>query len=134
MSNQDQISDMLTRIRNAQKSLKPTVSMDSSTVKAAIAAVLKNEGYVTDFAVEAVEGSACKKTLTLTLKYYNRKPVIELIKRISRPGLRAYKPVSDLPRVLDGFGIAILSTSKGVMTEKAARQLGVGGEVLCHVA
>jgi small subunit ribosomal protein S8 len=134
MSNQDQISDMLTRIRNAQKSLKPTVSMDSSTVKVAIATVLKDEGYVTDYAVEVVEGSACKKTLTLTLKYYNRKPVIELIKRISRPGLRAYKPADDLPKVLDGFGIAILSTSKGVMTEKAARQLGVGGEVLCHVA
>lgn len=134
MSNQDQISDMLTRIRNAQKSLKPSVSMDASTLKVAIANVLKNEGYVTDFAVEAVEGSACKKKLTIVLKYYNKKPVIELIKRISRPGLRAYKPVDDLPKVLDGFGIAILSTSKGVMTEKAARQLGVGGEVLCHVA
>lgn len=134
MSNQDQVSDMLTRIRNAQKSLKPSVSMDSSTLKVAIATVLKNEGYVTDFAVEAVEGSTCKKTLTIILKYYNKKPVIELIKRISRPGLRAYKPVDDLPKVLDGFGIAILSTSKGVMTEKAARQLGVGGEVLCHVA
>lgn len=134
MSNQDQISDMLTRIRNAQKSLKHTVSMDSSTVKVAIATVLKAEGYVTDFAVEPVEGSACKKDLVITLKYYNRKPVIELIKRISRPGLRAYKQASDLPKVLDGFGIAILSTSKGVMTEKAARQLGVGGEVLCHVA
>lgn len=134
MSNQDQISDMLTRIRNAQKSLKHTVSMDSSTVKVAIATVLKAEGYVTDFAVESVEGSACKKNLVITLKYYNRKPVIELIKRISRPGLRTYKQASDLPKVLDGFGIAILSTSKGVMTEKAARQLGVGGEVLCHVA
>ena len=134
MSMTDHIADLLTRIRNAQKSLKPTVSMDSSTVKVAIATVLKDEGYVTDFVVEAVEGSECKKTLKITLKYYNRKPVIELIKRISRPGLRSYKPTSDLPRVLDGFGIAILSTSKGVMTEKAARQLGVGGEVLCHVA
>lgn len=134
MSNQDQISDMLTRIRNAQKSLKPSVSMDSSSVKVAIATVLKSEGYVTDYSVEQVEGSACKKKLIIVLKYYNKKPVIELIKRVSRPGLRAYKPTTDLPRVLDGFGIAILSTSKGVMTEKSARQLGVGGEVLCHVA
>lgn len=134
MSNQDQISDMLTRIRNAQKSLKATVSMDSSTVKVAIANVLKSEGYIADIAVEAVEGSEHKKTLVLTLKYYNRKPVIELIKRISRPGLRTYKQASELPKVLDGFGIAIVSTSKGVMTEKAARQLGVGGEILCHVA
>ena len=134
MSNQDQISDMLTRIRNAQKSLKATVSMDSSTVKVAIANVLKSEGYIAELAVEAVEGSECKKTLVLTLKYFNRKPVIELIKRISRPGLRTYKQTGELPKVLDGFGIAIVSTSKGVMTEKAARQLGVGGEILCHVA
>lgn len=134
MSNQDHISDMLTRIRNAQKSLKATVSMDSSTVKVAIANVLKSEGYIVDLAVEPVEGSDCKKTLVITLKYHNRKPVIELIKRISRPGLRTYKQAGELPRVLDGFGIAIVSTSKGVMTEKAARQLGVGGEILCHVA
>ncbi len=134
MSNQDHISDMLTRIRNAQKSLKASVSMDLSTIKLAIATVLKNEGYISEVEVELVAGSACKKTLKLTLKYYNRKPVIELIKRISRPGLRHYKPMGDLPKVLDGFGIAILSTSKGVMTEKSARQLGVGGEVLCHVA
>lgn len=134
MSNQDQISDMLTRIRNAQKSLKPTVSMDSSTVKVAIANVLKSEGYIAELAVEPVAGSDCKKTLVLTLKYFNRKPVIELIKRISRPGLRTYKQTGELPKVLDGFGIAIVSTSKGVMTEKAARQLGVGGEILCHVA
>lgn len=134
MSNQDQISDMLTRIRNAQKSLKPSVSMDSSNLKVAIATVLKSEGFVVDFAVETVEGSACKKTLKIFLKYHNKKPVIELIQRVSRPGLRTYKPVDELPKVLDGFGIAILSTSKGVMTEKSARQLGVGGEVLCHVA
>lgn len=134
MSIQDPIADMLTRIRNGQVALKQTVSMNSSKLKVAIAKVLKDEGYIIDYSVNS-EGELSKKpVLTVHLKYYNNRPVIERIKRVSRPGLRIFNSVDQLPKVLDGFGIAILSTSQGLMTEKTARRLGIGGEVLCHVA
>jgi small subunit ribosomal protein S8 len=131
MSMTDPIADMLTRIRNAQRAEKPTVAMPASKVKAAIAQVLKDEGYVDDFAVRDLEGH---RTLEISLKYYAGKPVIEKIERISRPGLRIYKPKDDLPTVMNGLGVAIVSTSRGVMTDRKARGLGVGGEVLCVVA
>ncbi|HET9405014.1 MAG TPA: 30S ribosomal protein S8 [Burkholderiales bacterium] len=131
MSMNDPIADMLTRIRNAQHAEKPTVAMPASKVKAAIAQVLKDEGYVDDFAVRELEG---KPTLEISLKYYAGKPVIEKIERVSRPGLRIYKPKDDLPKVMNGLGVAIVSTSRGVMTDRKARGLGVGGEVLCVVA
>jgi small subunit ribosomal protein S8 len=131
MSMTDPIADMLTRIRNAQRAEKPSVAMPASKVKAAIAQVLKDEGYVDDFAVRDLEGH---RTLEISLKYYAGKPVIEKIERISRPGLRIYKPNRDIPNVMNGLGIAIVSTSKGVMTDRKARGLGVGGEVLCIVA
>ena len=131
MSMSDPIADMLTRIRNAQESEKQSVAMPASKVKAAIANVLKDEGYIEDFAVRENEG---KPLLEISLKYYAGKPVIEKIERISRPGLRIYRPGRDLPRVMNGLGIAIVSTSKGVMTDRKARGLGVGGEVLCIVA
>jgi small subunit ribosomal protein S8 len=131
MSMTDPIADMLTRIRNAQRSEKPLVAMPASRVKSAIAQVLKDEGYIEDFAVRELEG---RPTLEIGLKYYAGKPVIEKIERVSRPGLRIYKPKDDLPKVMNGLGVAIVSTSRGVMTDRKARGLGVGGEVLCIVA
>ncbi len=129
MSLQDPISDMLTRVRNAQKASKVKVVMPSSRQKVDIAVVLKNEGYITDFNVS--EG--VKKELTIELKYYQGEPVIESIKRISRPGLRIFKAKDELPSINGGLGIAIISTSGGLMTEKQARAAGHGGEVLCTV-
>ena len=131
MSMTDPIADMLTRIRNAQQSEKPLVAMPASRVKKAIAQVLKDEGYIEDFAVRELEGRA---TLEIGLKYYAGKPVIEKIERVSRPGLRIYRPKDELPNVMNGLGVAIVSTSRGVMTDRKARGLGVGGEVLCIVA
>ena len=130
MSMNDPIADMLTRIRNAQAANKKSVSMPSSKTKCAIAAVLKDEGYVTDFRME----SGVKPTLTVHLKYYEGKPVIAQLKRGSRPGLRQYKGKEELPKVQGGLGIAIVSTSKGLMTDRAARAAGHGGEVICYVA
>ncbi|MEQ1667474.1 MAG: 30S ribosomal protein S8 [Sulfuriferula sp.] len=131
MSMSDPIADMLTRIRNAQSVEKSTVKMPSSKVKLAIAAVLKDEGYIDDFAVDANNG---KPELQLGLKYYAGRPVIEKIERVSRPGLRIYKSSQELPKVMNGLGIAIISTSGGLMTDRKARANGVGGEVLCIVA
>jgi len=127
----DPISDMLTRIRNAQQAEKESVSMPSSKLKVAIAKVLKDEGYIEDF---AVRGEASKPVLEVELKYYAGSPVIEKIERVSRPGLRIYKPSRDIPNVMNGLGVAIVSTSKGVMTDRKARGMGIGGEVLCIVA
>jgi len=132
MSMQDPIADMLTRIRNGQRAKMVAVSMPSSKVKVSIAKVLKEEGYVADFAVAEVE--AGKPTLTVTLKYYQGRPVIEQIKRVSKPGLRVYRGKGELPKVMGGLGIAIVSTSKGVMTDRAARAAGHGGEVLAYVS
>ncbi len=131
MSMSDPIADMLTRIRNAQSTNKPTVSMPSSKLKVAIARVLKDEGYVEDFAVQAVDG---KPQLNISLKYYAGRPVIEKIERVSRPGLRIYRGSQDIPKVMNGLGVTIVSTSKGVMTDRKANAAGVGGEVLCVVA
>ncbi len=130
MSMQDPIADMLTRIRNGQAANKVAVKMPSSKQKVAIAAVLKEEGYIADF---AVVGEA-KPELEVTLKYFQGKKVIDSIKRVSRPGLRIYKSSSELPKVLDGLGIAVVSTSQGVMTDRAARKAGIGGEIICYVA
>ncbi|OAM26026.1 MULTISPECIES: 30S ribosomal protein S8 [Eikenella] len=130
MSMHDPISDMLTRIRNAQQARKTSVLMPSSKLKKALAQVLKEEGYIEDFAI-LVEG---KPTLEIRLKYYLGKPVIEKIQRVSRPGLRVYKAADAIPNVMNGLGIAIVSTSKGVMTGHKARASGVGGELLCIVA
>lgn len=132
MSMSDPISDMLTRIRNAQLAEKATVSMPSSKLKVAIAGVLKDEGYVDGFNVTRSEGG--KATLEIGLKYYSGRPVIEKIQRISRPGLRIYKGTEGIPKVMNGLGIAIVSTSKGLMTDRKARANGIGGEVLCVVA
>ena len=129
MSLQDPISDMLTRVRNAQKASKVKVVMPSSRQNVNIATVLKNEGYITDFNVSDDD----KKELTIVLKYYQGEPVIESIKRISRPGLRIFKSKDELPSINGGLGIAIISTSGGLMTEKQARAAGHGGEVLCTV-
>ena len=131
MSMSDPIADMLTRIRNAQAVEKVSVKMPSSKVKVAIAQVLKDEGYIEDF---AVRGEAAKPELEMQLKYYAGRPVIERIERVSKPGLRIYKGAEDLPRVMNGLGVAIVSTSSGVMTDRKARAQGVGGEVLCLVA
>ena len=131
MSMSDPIADMLTRIRNAQHSEKVSVVMPASKLKAAIAQVLKDEGYVEDFVVHEANG---KPLLDISLKYYAGRPVIEKIERVSRPGLRIYKASDKLPSVMNGLGVAIVSTSKGVMTERKARASGVGGEVLCIVA
>jgi len=128
----DPISDMLTRIRNAQLAEKATVSMPSSKLKVAIAGVLKDEGYVDGFNVTRSEGG--KATLEIGLKYYSGRPVIEKIQRVSRPGLRIYKGTEGIPKVMNGLGIAIVSTSKGLMTDRKARANGIGGEVLCVVA
>jgi small subunit ribosomal protein S8 len=132
MSMSDPISDMLTRIRNAQLAEKTIVAMPSSKLKVAIAEVLKDEGYVDGFSV--VSGESGKATLEIGLKYYSGRPVIEKIQRISRPGLRIYKGSEDIPKVMNGLGIAIVSTSKGLMTDRKARANGIGGEVLCVVA
>jgi len=131
MSMSDPIADMLTRIRNAQMAEKTVVSMPSSKIKVAIAKVLQDEGYVEGFKV--VENGA-KPTLEIGLKYYADRPVIEKIQRVSRPGLRVYRGSEDIPRVMNGLGIAIVSTSKGLMTDRKARTDGLGGEVLCLVA
>ncbi|WP_257253592.1 MULTISPECIES: 30S ribosomal protein S8 [unclassified Endozoicomonas] len=129
MSMQDPLADMLTRIRNAQMAEHASVEMPSSKVKAAVAKVLKEEGYITDARVEG----EVQKTLIIDLKYYEGKPVIENLKRASRPGLRSYAGKESLPKVKGGLGIAIVSTNKGVMTDRAARAAGVGGEILCTV-
>jgi len=125
----DPIADMLTRIRNGGKAGLPEVTMPSSRVKAAIAAVLKEDGYVDDWRVDYAE----KKQLTVVLKYRNGKLVIDGLKRISKSSCRVYANTKEIPRVLDGLGIAILSTSRGIMSDRAARRENVGGEVLCHV-
>jgi small subunit ribosomal protein S8 len=130
MSMSDPIADMLTRIRNAQATEKVTVAMPASKVKLAIAKVLKDEGYIEEFAQRTIEG---KNVLEIGLKYYAGKPVIEKLERVSRPGLRIYKGRDDIPRVLNGLGVAIVSTSRGVMTDRRARETGVCGEVLCIV-
>jgi small subunit ribosomal protein S8 len=131
MSMSDPIADMLTRIRNAQMVEKVSVTMPSSKVKVAIAQVLKDEGYIDDFAVKA-EGA--KSELNIALKYYAGRPVIERLERISKPGLRVYRGRNDIPQVMNGLGVAIVSTPKGVMTDRKARATGVGGEVICYVA
>jgi len=132
MSMSDPISDMLTRIRNAQMAEKVSVVMPLSKIKLAIAKVLQAEGYIEDFKVD--DSDAIKPQLEIGLKYYAGKPVIERIERVSRPGLRIYKPSRDIPQVMNGLGVAIVSTSRGVMTDRKARSTGVGGEVLCIVA
>jgi len=127
----DPISDMLTRIRNAQQVNKVMVSMPNSKVKVGIASVLKDEGYITDFRVDENNG---KPNLEITLKYFEGRGVIDSLKRASRPGLRIYRGKDELPRVLDGLGIVIVSTSRGFMTDVAARAAGHGGELICYVA
>ena len=134
MSMSDPIADMLTRIRNAQMVEKPSVTLPASKLKTAIAKVLKDEGYIEDFAVREKTGDAAKKELAIALKYYAGRPVIERIERVSKPGLRVYKGRNDIPRVMNGLGVAIVSTSRGVMTDRKARADGLGGEVLCIVA
>ncbi|MCL7463124.1 30S ribosomal protein S8 [Pseudomonas sp. NW5] len=129
MSMQDPLADMLTRIRNAQMAEKTVVSMPSSKLKVAVAKVLKDEGYIADYQISG----DVKQQLSIELKYFEGKPVIEEIKRSSRPGLRQYKGVEQLPKVRGGLGVSIVSTNKGVMTDRAARAAGVGGEVLCTV-
>ncbi len=130
MSMQDTLADMFTRIRNGQMAAKPSVTMPSSKMKVSIARVLKEEGYIVDY---SVDGDTIKPNLSINLKYFDGKPVIEKIKRASRPGLRLYKGQDDLPRIMGGLGVSIISTSKGVMTDKAAKAAGVGGEVICTV-
>ena len=135
MSMTDPIADMLVRIRNAQMVGHVEVSMPASKLKASIAKVLKDEGYIEDFAIRQKSGDdSIKKELAIGLKYYAGKPVIERLERVSKPGLRVYKGRDDIPKVLNGLGVAILSTSRGVMTDRKARANGVGGEVLCIVA
>ena len=131
MSMSDPVADMLTRIRNAQMVGHTEVVMPASRLKAAIAQVLKDEGYVEDF---ALRDSGAKKELHIGLKYYAGRPVIERLERVSKPGLRVYKGRNDIPRIMNGLGVAILSTSRGVMTDRKARADGVGGEILCIVA
>lgn len=131
MSMSDPIADMLTRIRNAQSARKTSVTMYATKIKIAIAEVLKAEGYIGDYKIEEIDG---KNNLVVSLKYYLDKAVIDNIRRISRPGLRVYRPKDKLPKVVGGMGIAIISTSKGVMSDRAARLLGEGGEVLCYVS
>ncbi len=131
MSMSDPIADMLTRIRNAQVIGKIDVQMPASNIKAAIAQVLKDEGYIEDF---AVRDEGAHRELKIGLKYYAGRPVIERLERISKPGLRVYRGRDDIPRVMNGLGVAIVSTSRGVMTDRKARATGLGGEVLCIVA
>ncbi len=130
MSMQDPIADMLTRIRNGQAASKVSVAMPSSKQKVAIAQLLKEEGYVADYKVSG----DTKAELEVELKYFQGKPVVELIQRVSRPGLRIYKKRGELPKIMNGLGIAVVSTSKGVMTDRAARKAGMGGEIICYVA
>jgi small subunit ribosomal protein S8 len=139
MSMTDPIADMLVRIRNAQMVGHVEVLMPASKLKASIAKVLKDEGYIEDFAIREKSGAngkdgGSKKELAIGLKYYAGKPVIERLERVSKPGLRVYKGRDDIPKVMNGLGVAILSTSRGVMTDRKARADGVGGEVLCIVA
>ncbi len=131
MSMSDPIADMLTRIRNAQAVNKLSVSMPTSKVKGAIANVLKDEGYIDDYAILPADG---KPVLSISLKYYAGSPVIEKIERLSKPGLRVYRSGKDIPKVMNGLGVTIVSTSKGVMTERKAQAAGIGGELLCVVA
>lgn len=131
MSMSDPVADMLTRIRNAQSSQKASVSMPTSKLKVAIAEVLKDEGYIDGF---VVRGEGGQRELDISLKYYAGRPVIERIERVSRPGLRVYKGAGAIPQVMNGLGVAIVTTPKGVMTDRKARATGVGGEVLCYVA
>lgn len=131
MSMSDPIADMLTRIRNGQRAGKESVTMPASKIKSAIAQLLKDEGYIKDFAASELAG---KPALTVDLKYHRGQPVIDMIKRVSRPGLRIYKGRDDIPQVRDGLGVAIVSTSKGMMTDRDARKQGHGGEVIAFVA
>ena len=131
MTMTDPISDMLTRIRNGQKARKVSVSMPASSAKEAVARVLKDEGYITDY---SVSGEGATKDLSVELKYFEGMPVIESIKRASRPGLRIYRGKESLPKVLGGLGVAIVSTSAGVMSDREAREKGIGGEVICIVS
>ncbi len=131
MSMSDPIADMLTRIRNGQQARKVSVSMPAAKLKSSVAQVLQDEGYVSGFSTEVVDG---KPTLTVTLKYFDGKPVIDKIKRISRPGLRQYSGANSIPEVLGGLGIAVVSTSHGVMTGKQASAQGFGGEIICTVS
>ena len=131
MSMSDPIADFLTRIRNGQLSGKPEIAAPSSRIKLALAKVLKDEGYIEDF---AIDGDATKPTVKVRLKYYQGRPVIERIERVSRPGLRIYKGRHDIPQVMNGLGAAIVTTPQGVMTDRKARAAGIGGEVLCYVA
>jgi small subunit ribosomal protein S8 len=131
MSMQDPIADMLTRVRNGQRVGKVLVTMPSSKLKVAIANVLREEGYIKDF---SVDNSSGKAELSMVLRYYNGKPVISTLRRVSRPGLRIYKGKDELPTVIGGLGVAIISTPRGVMTDRAARAAGHGGEVLCLVS
>ena len=128
----DPIADFLTRIRNGQASGKPEIAAPSSRIKLALAQVLKDEGYIEDFAVDG--GDSSKPTVKVRLKYYQGRPVIDRLERVSRPGLRVYKAKDELPKILGGMGVAIISTSQGVMSDRAARAAGHGGEVLCIVS
>ena len=132
MSMTDPVADMLTRIRNGQNVSLKSVSMPSSRLKEAIARVLEEEGYIASFDVADKEGN--KRELTITLKYFEGKPVIEKIQKVSKPGLRIYRSKDELPKVMGGLGVAIVSTSEGVMSDRSARAKGFGGEVLCIVA
>ncbi len=131
MSMSDPVADMLTRIRNGQSSNKVSITMPASKLKKAIAHVLKDEGYIENFAEQEVQG---KPVLNIELKYYAGRPVIEKIERVSKPGLRVYKASQGIPEVMNGLGVTIVSTSKGVMTDRKAKAAGIGGEVLCYVA
>lgn len=131
MSMTDPIADMLTRIRNGLSASKVEVSMPASKLKKAVAEVLKSEGYISDYSLQDIDG---KPVLSVVLKYYEGQPVIDVIKRVSRPGLRVYKGNDELPKVRDGLGVAIISTSTGLMSDRAARKAGHGGEVLCYVS
>ena len=131
MSMSDPIADMLTRIRNGQMAGHASVVMPSSKLKAAVAKLLADEGFVSTFSINENDGKA---ELSVDLKYFDGKPVIEMIKRVSRPGLRVYKNKDELPKVIGGLGVAVISTSKGIMTDRDARQAGIGGEVICYVA
>ncbi|HBA33485.1 MAG TPA: 30S ribosomal protein S8 [Gammaproteobacteria bacterium] len=131
MSIADPIADMLTRIRNAQRAQKQSVIVPSSKQKESIVALLKSEGYINDFTIADVGNG--KKELTIELKYFQSKPVIESLKRVSRPGLRVFKGKHELPKVLGGIGVAVVSTSKGIMSDRQARQQGYGGEIICTV-
>lgn len=131
MSMSDPIADMLTRIRNAQSARKAEVSMPASKIKLALAKLFKEEGYIDEVKSAEMDG---KPVLTVKLRYFEGKPVIASVKRVSRPGLRIYKNADELPKVLGGLGVAVISTSKGIMSDRAARKAGIGGEVMCYVA